>query len=95
MHVKGVPWLTLDRVLLLRICWCAPYGEDSEEIDGMRGDVLLRIERGIWAGHCFDVVPSTEHAPSSGEGWSDVTQSTVKEAVAWKAMFKGAQGNYS
>ena len=93
VHVKGVPWLTLDKALLLRICWSASHadlgwGYDDDEVGNVRQRVLSTVKRGTWAGHCFDVVPSTEHSKSSAEEWSDVTKIAAKEAVAWRTMFK-------
>ena len=100
VHVKGVPWLTLDKALLLRICWsashaAAPWGEDDDEIGDVRHRAICAVKQGKWAGHCFDVVPRTELSAPSGEGWSDVTQSVAKKAVAWKTMFKHSRDEYS
>ena len=61
-HIKGVPWLSLDKAFLTRTFWCKEHQDDSER------------EFGEWAGHCFDIVPSDELPPS---GWTDATEEVV------------------
>ena len=69
-HVKGSPWLSLDKALVLRICWGDVPGNNCS------------IARGGWAGHRFDVVPCVE-AEWNGE-WADVTMEILREAKAFK-----------
>lgn len=94
VHVKGMPKLSLDKAILLRICWSAPhisqprYNDDDEEIEeGCR--VLDKLKRGKWAGNCFDVTPDIPISQSMvvREGWRDVTQEIIQEAAVWKRVF--------
>ena len=71
--VPGAPWLRLDDVLLMRICWTTRlsfYPNLGHNID---------LRQGRWAGHCFEVVMVED---SSGEGvvWKDVTGEIVSDA---------------
>ena len=65
--------ISLDAVLMLRICWTrlSPWEE-------ARG---LGFYRGVWAGHCFDIVPFEEAATVPlVDGWKDSTDEVVKQA---------------
>ena len=73
---------TLDQVLLMRICWSAkrfPPAPDAHP------DIF---ERGVWAGHCFDVVALQEKTLLVADGenaWRDVTEEVVEQ-------FRGLSG---
>lgn len=76
LRVKGLPALTLDKALMMRICWTTtkiyPSGKGGEGKD----------LRGLWAGHRFDVVGDDhDQSKALGEQWQDVTEDVVKE---WK-----------
>lgn len=79
LHVKGVPLLSLDKALLMRLCWTkldypAGYNPAAE-----------RVLRGQWAGHRFDVVSAGQGSRGgSAEGWEDVTGDLVKQWKEWK-----------
>ena len=96
VHVKGMPWLSVDKALLLRICWSTTYVDREDDLDDVvassnqHGRLLLKMKRGIWAGHCFDIVPSIGDSQSGeeSEGWCDVTSEIIKEAAAWRAICK-------
>ena len=62
--------MTVDDVLLLRICWTA--------LDDDERDVSMDFMRGAWAGHRFDIVPWAEAAV--GAGWTDGTDDVVRQA---------------
>ena len=66
LYVAGAQWLSLDQALILRICW----GPDAMETH--------RLHRGVWAGHCFEVVEDT----GTRAGWEDVTSEIVEEGEA-------------
>ncbi|KAJ7199677.1 hypothetical protein GGX14DRAFT_334835, partial [Mycena pura] len=75
--VNGCSWLTLDFVLIARICWTRPpyrYPGDSEV-----SPAVEQMNRGVWAGHCFDVVEDLD-GMADGEGWKDVTSKVEAEA---------------
>lgn len=96
VYVKGIPWLSVDRALLLRICWsstCITEGDDYFNYDA-NGDeyahLLAQMMRGKWAGDCFDIVPNNRESQAweEAQGWCDVTSEIIKEAAAWRAVFK-------
>ena len=64
------PWLRVDDVILMRICWTSPSG----------GDTGLDFDHGPWAGHCFDIVKVQAGEPVIPDGWHDVTNEIVAEA---------------
>lgn len=64
VHVDGAPGISLDRLLVRRICWS---GRDEQ------GAEL----KGEWAGHCFDVVES-RLMEGEQEGWTDVTSQIIR-----------------
>ena len=65
--------LRVDDVLLMYISWTNVIPEDPDD--------ELKIDRGPWAGHCFDIVPELEDDKLI-DGWKDVTDQVVSEA-AW------------
>ncbi|KAK0935828.1 hypothetical protein LTR29_012609 [Friedmanniomyces endolithicus] len=69
LYVAGARWLSLDQALILRICW----GPDEMETH--------RLHRGMWAGHCFEVIEDT----GARAGWEDVTSEIVEEGKAARA----------
>ena len=69
LYVAGARWLSLDQALILRICW----GPDEMETH--------RLHRGMWAGHCFEVIEDT----GARAGWDDVTFEIVEEGKAARA----------
>lgn len=93
IYVKGAPKLSLDNALLMRVCWSAPYMDESKddhdgESMGSRLKNLAEMKRGPWAGHFFDVVPTDRESQDVGElaGWCDVTKELMREAAAWEDM---------
>ncbi|KAF4633543.1 hypothetical protein G7Y89_g4571 [Cudoniella acicularis] len=65
--------LTLDQILLMRICWTDLW--DEERVAN------LNINRGIWAGHKFDIVPKHIHEVEINlQDWRDVTKEVALEA---------------
>ena len=77
IHVKGDPALSLDKALLLRICWTSMNDWRGEDAN------VKQLRRGSWAGHRFDVVRAID--ARLGEDWCDVTRDLVKEGKKWKA----------
>ncbi|KAK1055904.1 hypothetical protein LTR74_015337 [Friedmanniomyces endolithicus] len=69
LYVAGARWLSLDQALILRICW----GPDEMETH--------RLHRGVWAGHCFEIIEDTRARAS----WEDVTSEIVEEGKAARA----------
>lgn len=65
--IAGKESLSLDEILLMKICWTEPFIDISDE-----DDETTSITRGDWAGHRFDVVPE-EDGGAVVEGWRDVT----------------------
>lgn len=78
LHVEGVSWLSLDKALIMRICWTTSHQCESPAKE--------RILRGQWAGQRFDVI-CTESSDREHyeEGWTDVTAAMVKEAQEWRS----------
>lgn len=91
MHVKGLPSLSVDKALLMRVTWSAEYtgkyaDEDDRAGDHHDGSETLAertLKRGIWAGHCFEIVHVRDDA--IGEEWRDVTQQFRSPLKATKA----------
>jgi hypothetical protein len=97
IHVKGMPRLSVDTALLLRICWSTAHVDKEDDLDDVYGansdqhaHLLLKLKRGKWAGHFFDIVLSNRESQAGEElqGWCDVTSEIIKEAAAWRAVFK-------
>ena len=63
--------LTIEDVLLLRMCWTTLSEEDE-------ADPSKRFLRGDWAGHRFDIVPLDDAAV--GDGWTDDTEAVLRQA---------------
>lgn len=74
-------WLSIDDVLLMRICWTRAAAWNDK-------DDLIVSHHGKWAGHCFDIVAlDGEEALSVGNGeWMDATKDVVDEA--WRLRHK-------
>lgn len=98
VHVKGMPKLELGKAILLRICWSAAHvrDDDDNDDDEHSGDgsvdehrqLMTRLKRGKWAGHCFRVVPSAEaHRVGGIVVWRDVTNELIQDARAWNKEF--------
>jgi hypothetical protein len=69
-----VDQLRLDDLLLLRISWAG--ASHSQELE------KLGVRRGVWAGHCFDIIPFNHDAVvSEHEDWQDSTDEVVKQAI--------------
>lgn len=74
-YVSGVSGLSLDTALLMRTCWSL----DDDEF-------LHRIAwRGVWAGHCFEVIPD-DGDRAHEDGWQNVTTDIVQQAVGLKIL---------
>ena len=84
VHVKGIPWLSLDKALVLRVCWAAPYFAYDDDGYDPECALLAQLKRGKWAGHCFDVVRASDL--ETDENWQDVTKDIIREAKAWEPM---------
>lgn len=68
----GANPLRVDDVMLMYIGWTViPLQEDSNN---------LRMCRGAWAGHCFDIV-SQQEVDSNGSAWEDITDKIVKDVA--------------
>ncbi|KAJ6545596.1 hypothetical protein B0H19DRAFT_1168049 [Mycena capillaripes] len=78
LAVSGLPWLTLDFVLTLRILWPAlkRYNDPPPS----------NVKLGAWAGHKFDVVEAANL--EAGESWQDVTEDITREAKTTKPNSK-------
>jgi hypothetical protein len=66
VHVPKI--LRFDDVLLFRTCWTRMNGDSSQ------------LEKGSWAGDCFDIVPSREFDTEGLNEWRDVSKEVVEEA---------------
>lgn len=83
-NVEGASSLSLDKALVLRICWGGAWGwgdENKRERD---------LCSGKWAGHYFDVVRKDAGA-LVGAGWQEVTEEIVKEGEAWEKVFRAEE----
>ena len=74
-HIKGMPSLTLDKMLIMVISWSWGCPDDQP--------IRALFEKGPWAGHCFDVVKA--QVVEAEEGWEDVTVACVQQGKEWKA----------
>lgn len=82
VNVKGCPWLSLDKALVLRLSWT----EHDLDRSILPPNTIHQVHHGKWAGHSFDIVCQ---APSElGAPWRDVTEEIVKEAKDFKAACK-------
>ncbi|KAF7195885.1 hypothetical protein HII31_02765 [Pseudocercospora fuligena] len=68
--------LSLDMALLIRICWGDTPLRDDE-------NALAGFGKGIWAGHCFDVVLAGE--PDCDTNFRDVTKALIRNV---ESVFK-------
>ncbi|KAH9823737.1 hypothetical protein Tdes44962_MAKER04481 [Teratosphaeria destructans] len=75
VHVRSAPWLSLDRALLLRVCWGVA---DWESRCSRTQERNLKLARGEWAGHCFDVVEDLSFDVGQ---WRDVTKEIKEEGA--------------
>ena len=72
IDVPDAKWCRLDDILLLRICWT------------MKDSYGTPPDQGIWAGHCFDIIPTgTENLLTE---WTDVTPDVADQARIFKAL---------
>ncbi|KAJ6585776.1 hypothetical protein B0H19DRAFT_1110725 [Mycena capillaripes] len=78
LAISGLPWLTLDFVLTLRILW--------PDLNRYNGPQPSNVKVGAWAGHKFDVVEAANLEP--GELWQDVTEDIAREAKTTKPNSK-------
>ncbi|KAJ7361234.1 hypothetical protein DFH08DRAFT_843520 [Mycena albidolilacea] len=78
LAVSGLPWLTLDFVLTLRILW--------PDLNRYNDPQPSNVKVGAWAGHKFDVVEAATLEP--GESWQDVTEDIAREAETTKPNSK-------
>ncbi|KAF8169024.1 hypothetical protein K438DRAFT_1774532 [Mycena galopus ATCC 62051] len=78
LAVSGLPWLTLDFVLTLRILW--------PNLNRHNDPQPSNVKVGAWAGHKFDVVEAANLEP--GESWQDVTEDIAREAKTKKPNSK-------
>lgn len=62
--------LKLDYALLCRISWTDSDGREYK---------FNQVQRGVWAGHRFEIVSLDSISPSEASGWTDVTAKFVKE----------------
>lgn len=79
--VPGLPWLRLDDVLMMRICWTLNPGPP------MYLQIDSGLYRGKWAGHCFEVV-MVEDASTEAGVWTDVTRELVSEARELRCLIR-------
>ncbi|KAF2770267.1 hypothetical protein EJ03DRAFT_78072 [Teratosphaeria nubilosa] len=77
IHVGSAPWLSLDRVLLLRVSWGVADWDPSRS---RPQETNLKLTRGEWAGHCFNVVEDMSFDVGQ---WRDVTEDIVEEGKIW------------
>ena len=90
-----MPKLSLDKAILLRICWSAPHGLEQDddwddETEGLNEfqRLLTKLKRGKWAGHRFNVSPGSRGRCSEEiDGWHDVTHEIIRDAAAWNKVF--------
>jgi hypothetical protein len=88
LAVQGVPWLTLDVLVLLRISWTRlvvtrrgmPHGAHHATIG-------QRVRNGCWAGHALDIVYEMTTSDGMEMEWSDVTGKVVAEAAQWETCW--------
>lgn len=93
----SAPWLRLDDVLIMRICWTSV---PSPRPDFERS---LDFHRGKWAGHRFEVVmredpasvsDSADSAEADDEGhWKDITADIVSEARELRRKIRSSHDN--
>ena len=82
LSVKGAPWISIGKALVLRICWT--------DLD-LRSDrdppqAFANVLRGKRAGHGFDVV--CRKTSELTVEWRDVTAEIVRETKAFRASCK-------
>jgi hypothetical protein len=71
--VLNAPWLRLDDVLIMSICWTS----SSNPLPDLKSGIDLN--RGKWAGHRFEIV-MVEASSAEADGWKDATGEMVSEA---------------
>ena len=73
--------LTVEDALELRFCWTSGMDYDLNH---------LGFTQGQWAGHVFDIVLAEEEIPGmEHEGWKDVTEGVVSDAVTVLGKLEG------
>ena len=82
------PWLTLDFVLTMRICWYGHLRDRGTDLEAKRRSYPLHY--GIWAGHRFDLIEAKDLDQT--EAWKDSTSDVASEAVALReALMREAE----
>ena len=71
------PWLTLDFVLTMRICWLGHLRDRGIELEAKRR--IRPLHYGPWAGHRFDLIEAEDLDQT--EAWKDCTSDVASEAV--------------
>lgn len=79
LHVKRLPWLTLDKTLLIRISWTSLLPTHQYT------PTTMKVLRGQWAGHRFDVIQASEDERPGMKGWQDITAEVHEEGRQWKS----------
>ncbi|KAI0096978.1 hypothetical protein GGR51DRAFT_488510 [Nemania sp. FL0031] len=79
-YIQGphIEFLGFGEVILSRVCW------STSSSVGMKD--TTNIERGVWAGHRFDITTRSKHETETrGEDWIDVSDEVKKEiANIWE-----------
>jgi hypothetical protein len=83
--VPNAQWLRLDDVLIMRTCWTLTtrFPPDLER--------SIDLNRGRWAGHCFDVV-LVEASLAEADGWKDITGDILSEARELRCQIRPRNG---
>ncbi|KAL6713623.1 hypothetical protein ACLMJK_009088 [Lecanora helva] len=81
----AVPWLRLDDVLLMQICWSH---RDHILVNGLPREKSVNMH-GEWPGHRFDIVSADYGIGNDNQGhddqtWKDVTDKVVEQACTLK-----------
>lgn len=78
---KLLQWIGFGHVVLSRMCWSS---------DGCVSMCEHRnIDRGVWAGHSFDIITETQHLEETRrtqeQEWKDVSEEVAQEiAIIWE-----------
>ena len=66
--------LLVDDILMMKICWSRWKGFDDEDC------VYRGVYRGVWAGHCFDIVEfDPDKLKAEDQGWNDCTDMIMED----------------
>lgn len=77
LHVKGVPRLSLDKALVMRISWT------DKGVYRSSTPSLAKLVHGEWSGHRFEVLDAEQ---SLRGDWRDVTEEMVAEWKDYRKM---------